>query len=184
MLCSFLLFDHNTLSYGYRLLFENNSLLLRGKSKSSLFNFLRQNLTITVSLFSLMRWQDSIWSGEILQPILSKISNTFSFTSFSLILRGMATTVRHSRLEYWTFARHCCSNVNGLLENIVLTFFVTDSSELSLEIVSDKLGTSSRTLLLASLLASFSLPCGGKAFGVRSFFAKFVKRIVSEWCHV
>ena len=41
MLCSFLLFDHNTLSYGYRLLFENNSLLLRGKSKSSLFNFLQ-----------------------------------------------------------------------------------------------------------------------------------------------
>ena len=59
----------------------------------------------------------------------------------------------HSRLEYCAFVMHCRSNVTNMLDNRVLIFFIIDSSELSLVIVSDKLRTSSRTLLLPSLLA-------------------------------
>ena len=110
----------------------------------------------------LMQWHDSIWSGEILQPILSKISNTISSSTSPLTSQGMPTMSRHSCLEYCAFAQHCRSKVTNLLDNRVLAFFVIDSSELSLVIVSDKLRTSSRTLLLASLLASSSFLCRDK----------------------
>ena len=76
---------------------------------------------------------------------------------------------RHSRLEFRAFAQHFCSKITNLLGNNVLTFFVTDSSEFSLVIVSDKLRTSSRTLLLASLLASSNFLCKDKAIGIRSW---------------
>ena len=75
---------------------------------------------------------------------------------------------RHSHLEYCAFAQHCCSKETNLLDNRVLTFFVIDSSELSLVVVSDKLCTSFRTLLLASLLTSSSLLCRDKTIGIRS----------------
>ena len=75
---------------------------------------------------------------------------------------------RHFRLEYCEFAQHCRSKVTNLLDNSVLTFFVIYSSELSLVIVADKLRTSSRTLLSASLLASSSLLCRDKIIGIRS----------------
>ena len=75
---------------------------------------------------------------------------------------------RHSRLEYCAFAQHCRFKVTNLLDNRVLTFFVIDSSELRLVMVSDKLRTSLRTLLLASLLASSSLLCRDKTIGIRS----------------
>ena len=75
---------------------------------------------------------------------------------------------RHSRLEYCAFAKHCRFKVTNLLHNKVLTFFVIDSSELNVVIVSGKLRSSSRTLLLALLLASSSLFCRDKAIGIRS----------------
>ena len=54
----------------------------------------------------------------------------------------------HSRLVYCAFDQHCRSKVTNLLDNNVLTFFVIDSLELSLVIVSENLRASSRTLLL------------------------------------
>ena len=135
--------------------------MLSGKSKSSIFNFWGSfltsqscwqsfcpiNLTTTVSFFLLMRWQNSIWSRKILQPILSKIFKTLSSSTSPLTSQGMTTVSRHSRPEYWVFAQHCRSKVINLLGNNVLTFFVMDSSDLSLVIVSDELRTLSRTLL-------------------------------------
>ena len=67
-----------------------------------------------------------------------------------------------SRREYWAFSYHCRSKVTNLLDNNVLTFFVIESSERSLVIASHKLSTSSRTLLLASLLASSCFLCRDK----------------------
>ena len=131
-------------------------------------SFRRENLTVNVSLL-LMQWQDSIWSGEIPQPILSKIFNIFSSSTSPLTSRGVSTMPRHSRLEFRAFTQHFCSKITNLLGNNVLTFFVTDSSEFSLVIVSDKLRTSSRTLLVASLLASSNFLCKDKAIGIRSW---------------
>ena len=71
---------------------------------------------------------------------------------------------RHSRLEYCAFAKHCRFKVTNLLHNKVLTFFVIGSSELNVVIVSGKLRSSSRTLLLASS----SLLCRDKTIGIRS----------------
>ena len=75
---------------------------------------------------------------------------------------------RHSHLEYCAFAKHCRFKVTNLLHNKVLTFFVIDSSELNVVIGSGKLRSSSRTLLLALLLASSSLFCRDKTIGIRS----------------
>ena len=75
---------------------------------------------------------------------------------------------RHSLLEYCAFAQYCRSKVTNLIDNRVLTLFAIDSSELSLVIVSDKLRTSSITLLLASFLASCSLLCRDETVGVVS----------------
>ena len=70
--------------------------------------------------------------------------NTFSSNAFPLTSREMRILSRHSRLEYWAFAQHCCSMVNNLFGNKVFTFFVIDSSDLSLVIASDRLPSSSR----------------------------------------
>ena len=75
---------------------------------------------------------------------------------------------KHSHLEYCAFAQYCHSKVTNLLDNRVLTFFVIDNSELSLVMLSDKLHTSFRTLLLALLLASSSLLCRDKTIRIRS----------------
>ena len=134
-------------------------------------------------LFLLMRWQDSMWSGEILQPNLSKIFNTSCSTS-PLTSRGMPKMPRHSRLEYCAFAKHCRFKVTNLLHNKVLTFFVIDSSELNVVIVSGKLRSSSRTLLLALLLASSSLFCRDKTIGIRSCLLSLSSTsLLSVWCH-
>ena len=106
--------------------------------------------------------------GHLLQLDLSKIFNTISSSTSPLTSHGIPTMSRHSRLEYCAFAQHCHSKVTNLLDNRVLTFFVIDNSELSLVMVSDKLHTSSRTLLLALLLASSSLPCRDKTIRIRS----------------
>ena len=74
---------------------------------------------------------------------------------------------RHSRLEYSAFAQQCCSKVTNLLD---IDIFIIDSSELSLVLVFDKLLIYFRTLLLASLLALFTLLCRDKIL-----FAKFVE---------
>ena len=130
-----------------------------------------------------MRWQDSMWSGEILQPNLSKIFNTSCSTS-PLTSRGMPKMPRHSRLEYCAFAKHCRFKVTNLLHNKVLTFFVIDSSELNVIIVSGKLRSSSRTLLLALLLASSSLFCRDKTIGIRSCLLSLSSTsLLSVWCH-
>ena len=126
------------------------------------------SMIITVPLFLLIRWQDSMCSGEILQPILSKIFSTFSSSISPLTLREMPKMSRHSRIEYYAFAQYCRSKETKLLDKRVLTCFVIDSSELSLVIASDKLRTSLRTLLLASLLASSSLLYWDKTIGIRS----------------
>ena len=76
-----------------------------------------------------------------MQPVLSKIFNTFSSSTSPLTSRGMPTMSRHTRLEYSAFAQHLFSKVTNLLDNRVLTFFVIDSSDLSLVIVSDKMRT-------------------------------------------
>ena len=128
----------------------------------------RENFTIIVSLFLLMWWQASIWSGQIMQPTLSKIFNTVSSSTSPITSRGMPAMSRHSHLEHCAFNQHCRSKVTNLLDNTVLTFFVIDSSELSLVMVYDKLHTSCRTLLLPSLLASSSLLCRDKTVGIRS----------------
>ena len=117
-----------------------------------------------------------MWSGEILQPILSKLFITFSSSTPPSSLWGIPTMSRYSHLEYCPFVQHCCSKVTDLQDKRVLTFFVIDSLELSLVIVSDALGTSSRTLLLASLLASSSLLCRNKTIGIRSC----LRRLSSE----
>ena len=164
--------------------------LIPGKSTSSVFNFCRcfwffrwENFTITVLLFLLIRWQDSMSSGEILQPNLSKIFNTSSSTS-PLTSQGMPKMPRHSRLEYCAFAKHCRFKVTNLLHNKVLTFFVIDSSELNVVIVSGKLRSSSRTVLLALLLVSSSLFCRDKTIGIRSCLLSLSSTsLLSVWCH-
>ena len=57
---------------------------------------------------------------------------------------------RHFRLEYWAFSQHCLSKVVNLLNNNLLTFFVTASSACSFEIDPLSLSTSSRTVLSLS----------------------------------
>ena len=160
--------------------------LIPGKSTSSVFNFCRcfwffrwENFTITVLLFLLIRWQDSMSSGEILQPNLSKIFNPSSSTS-PLTSQGMPKMPRHSRLEYCAFAKHCRFKVTNLLHNKVLTFFVIDSSELNVVIVSGKLRSSSGTLLLASS----NLLCRDKTIGIRSCLLSLSSESLrSVWCH-
>ena len=62
----------------------------------------------------------------------------------------MPTISRHSRLEYWAFAQHCLSKVVNLVNNKLLTFFVTASSACIFEIESLSLHCSSRTVLSLS----------------------------------
>ena len=118
------------------------SLLFPGNSRSSIVSFFisfltlqlcwqsfpLENLTITLSFVLPTRWHVSIQSGEILQPSLPKIFKTFSFRTSPDISRGMPTISRHSHLEYWTFAQHRLSKVVNLVNNKLLTFFVTASS--------------------------------------------------------
>lgn len=71
-----------------------------------------------------MRQQDSVFSGEIMQPILSKTFVAFSSNTYILTARGMLSISRHCRLEYWAFVQHCCSMVINLLDNNQLKFFI------------------------------------------------------------
>ena len=57
---------------------------------------------------------------------------------------------RHSHLEYWAFAEHYLSKVVNLVNNKLLTFFVTASSECRFDTDSLSLRTSYRTVLSLS----------------------------------
>ena len=110
-LCSFLLFDHNTLYFELVFLWIKH--LLPPSKLKLIFNFCisfltfqscwkffrQENLTITVMVVFLMRWQDSICSGEKLQLILSKIFNSFSASASPLT----CTMYTNSRMY-----RHSC----------------------------------------------------------------------------
>ena len=98
-----------------------------------------------------------------MQPSLPKIFKNFSSRTYPDTSRGMPTISRHSRLEYWAFAQHCLSKVVNLVNNKLLTFFVTASSACSFEIDSLSLHTSSRTVLFLS--SNFS--CRDRTIGIR-----------------
>ena len=69
-------------------------------------SFQRENFTIILPFFLLIRWQASILFPSIGQPTFSNIFKTFRSKSPSLTLQGTPTSSKHSRLEYWAFAQH------------------------------------------------------------------------------
>ena len=97
--------------------------------------FRLENLKITVSVVLLTRWQASIRSGEISQPSFANIFKTFSFRTSPETSWGMPTISRHSRLEYWAFNQRCLSKVVNLVNNKLLTVFVTASFERSCDTI-------------------------------------------------
>ena len=96
-------------------------------------SFLHENLTMTVGFFLLILWQDSMRSVGILHTSLSKMATTFSSKASTSTSLEMITIPRHSRLEYCAFNQHWCSIVTSLLNRIVLTCFVTNTSVCDLE---------------------------------------------------
>ena len=108
----------------YELLFSVNS-------RSSIVNLFRsfvtlqtcwqffrlEIFTITVSFVLPTQWHASIPSGEISQPSFTNIFKTFFFRTSPDTSGGMPTISRHSRLEYWAFAKHCVSKVDILANN-------------------------------------------------------------------
>ena len=187
----FLAFRKQHLEYGHKLLFMK-SLLLPGSSRSSIVSFCRsfltlqtcwqsfclENLTVTVSIVLPTRWQASILTGEILELSFPKIFKTFSSRTSPDTSPRMPTISRHSRLEYWAFAQHCLSRVTNLVNNKLLTFYVTASSAYSFENDLFSLRTSSITVLSLSsnllcrdrtvLFLSFNLLFRDRTIGMRS----------------
>ena len=159
-----------------------NNLLLPGKSTSSIFQFLQiffdlpdlltvlssrelHNNAITffadaMTEFNVIRRNTATYFVKNIQHLLLQ----YFSTNFTRMLKMS----RHSLVEYCAFAQYCRSKVTNLIDNRILTLFVIDTSELSLVIVSDKLRTSSITLLLASFLASCSLLCRDETVGIVS----------------
>ena len=99
-----------------------------------------------------------------MQPRFPKIFKTFSSRTTSDNSRWMPIISRHSRLEYWAFTQHCLSKVANLVNNKLLTFFVTASSAYNFENDSLSLCTSARTVLSLSS----NLLCRDRAIGMRS----------------
>ena len=161
---------------------------LPGKSKSSVFcRFLQiffylPDLLVVLSSRKLNNNCITFFAGAIAGfNVIRRNTETdfvkniqyFLLQYFPLPSRGMPTMSGHSRLAYCAFDQHCRSKVTNLLDNNVLTFFVIDSLELSLVIVSENLRASSRTLLLTWLLASSSLLYREKTIEIRSCLRSF-----------
>ena len=136
-------------------------------------SFRLDNLTSTVSVVLPTRWQASIRSGEMSQPSFPKIFKTFSSRTSPETSSGTPTISRHSRLEYWAFAQHNLSKVVNLVNNKLLTFFVTASSQCSCDTDSSGLRTSSKTVLSLSS----NLLCRVRTIGMRSCLRSWKKRI-------
>ena len=109
---------------------------LPGNPTSSIFRFFRsfftdiicsqslchENFTITLSLPLLRWWHASMSHGDTYLPILvSTLSSNWLFWALSSI----ATTSRHSLLEYWVFAQHCLPVSTNLFDNNELACFAT-----------------------------------------------------------
>ena len=80
-------------------------------------SFRRENLTIMLSFFLLIRWQVSILFPSIGQPTFSNIFKTFPSKLPSLTLWGTPTNPKHSHLDYWALAQHWRSMETSLSEN-------------------------------------------------------------------
>ena len=96
-------------------------------------SFLHENLTMAVGFFLLILWQASMRSVGILHASLSKVATTFSSEASTSTSLEMITMSRYSRLEYRAFNQHCRSILTSLLNRIVLTCFVTNTSVCDLE---------------------------------------------------
>ena len=123
---------------GRKFLLLMNNLFWPGNSISSIFIFRKslltcENLTMTVGFFLLILWQASMRSVRILHPSFSKMATTFSSKASASTSLGILTMSRHFRLEYCAFNQHWRSILTSLLDRIVLTCFVTDTSACNLE---------------------------------------------------
>ena len=134
-------------------------------------SFQRENFTIILPFFLLIRWQASILFPSIGQPTFSNIFKTFCSKSPSLTLQGTPTSSKHSRLEYWAFAQHWCSMETSLSGSTECTYLATVSSDWSFSKFSLNLHIWSIILLLA---ASISV-CWDSNIEIRSFFSSLSK---------
>ena len=134
-------------------------------------SFQRENFTIILPFFLLIRWQASILFPSIGQPTFSKIFKTFYFKSPPLTLRGRPTNSKHSCLEYWAFAQHWRSMETSLSESTEFTCLATVSSDWSFS----KFSLNLRIWSIISLLAASISVCWDSTIEIRSFFSSLSK---------
>ena len=157
------------LVHKYRIVLRKSNFFFMSNFFNSFFalstfwqSFRRENFTIILSLFILLRWQTLILFPSIGQPTFSNIFQTFSSTSLSLALWGEPTSSKHSYLQ-------CCAF--SLLESTDFTCLATVSSDWSYSKFSLNLRIWSIILLLA---ASLSV-CWYRTIEMRFFFSSLSK---------
>ena len=163
-----------TLVHKYRIVLRKSRVFLMSNFFNSFFalstfwqSFRRENFTIILSLFLLLRWQALILFPSIRQPTLSNIFKTFSSTSPSLTLWGEPTSSKHSHLQYCAFAQHWRSMEKSLLDSTEFTCLVTVSSDWNYS----KFSLNLRIWSIISLLAASLSICFYRTIEIRFFFS-------------